>query len=291
MPENSLAAVSYAVASGAHGAEVDISASSDNVLVVHHDLLLSSDLTCDNEGQRLKTPVAIRSLTATALGQYDIGLLDKQSGYGKRFSSQASIPNTRIPTLRDFIERVLDVADDHFVLNIELKGSPENPDLVPNPGHYIDLLLATLFPFVSQISSFSNRLFIQSFDWRLMKELIDRDTGFLCGLLTDQQSDGAPRIPVCGEKSPWTAHLDLEDFESIPHMVKSVGAGVWSSQFNDLNLEAVQEAHRRGLAVYCWTVNEIEDMKKMISLGVDVITTDYPERLVQLLHLDSASHI
>ncbi len=96
--------------------------------------------------------------------------------------------------------------------------------------------------------------------------------------------NGAPRIPIAGEKSPWTGNLDLADYESVPHMIASMGAGVWSSQFNDLNHELVEEAHSRGLAVYCWTVNEPDDMKKMIALGVDVITTDYPERLVQLLH-------
>ena len=31
-----------------------------------------------------------------------------------------------------------------------------------------------------------------------------------------------------------------------------------------------------------WTVNEVEDMKQQLSLGVDGIITDYPDRLVDL---------
>lgn len=45
----------------------------------------------------------------------------------------------------------------------------------------------------------------------------------------------------------------------------------------------VKEAHDLGLEVNVWTVDSEEDMKYFIDLGVDYITTDYPERLQALL--------
>ena len=45
----------------------------------------------------------------------------------------------------------------------------------------------------------------------------------------------------------------------------------------------VKEAHEQGLEVNVWTVDSEEDMKYFIGLGVDYITTDYPERLQALL--------
>jgi glycerophosphoryl diester phosphodiesterase len=45
----------------------------------------------------------------------------------------------------------------------------------------------------------------------------------------------------------------------------------------------VEEAHGSGLLISVWTVDQPEDMKRMIELGVDRITTNYPDRLVQLL--------
>ena len=45
----------------------------------------------------------------------------------------------------------------------------------------------------------------------------------------------------------------------------------------------VKEAHELGLEVNVWTVDSEEDMKYFIGLGVDYITTDYPERLQALL--------
>ena len=38
----------------------------------------------------------------------------------------------------------------------------------------------------------------------------------------------------------------------------------------------VQQAHELGMSVNAWTVNEEKDMRKMIELGVDAITTNYP---------------
>ena len=35
--------------------------------------------------------------------------------------------------------------------------------------------------------------------------------------------------------------------------------------------------------VHAWTINEVEDMQRMIDLGVDGIITDYPDRLLELL--------
>jgi glycerophosphoryl diester phosphodiesterase len=45
----------------------------------------------------------------------------------------------------------------------------------------------------------------------------------------------------------------------------------------------VEEAHQIGILISVWTVDQPEDMKRMIALGVDRITTNYPDRLIQQL--------
>jgi len=45
----------------------------------------------------------------------------------------------------------------------------------------------------------------------------------------------------------------------------------------------VADAHSRGMDVHVWTVNEAEDMQRMIDLGVDGIITDRPDILLELL--------
>lgn len=48
------------------------------------------------------------------------------------------------------------------------------------------------------------------------------------------------------------------------------------------NSETVQAAHDRNLRVLVWTVNAAEDMRDMLTAGVDGIISDFPERLVAL---------
>ncbi len=47
--------------------------------------------------------------------------------------------------------------------------------------------------------------------------------------------------------------------------------------------EFVESAHRRNLQVHVWTINETDDMQRLVEMGVDGIMTDYPDRLLTLL--------
>src|SRR6202007_589008 len=47
--------------------------------------------------------------------------------------------------------------------------------------------------------------------------------------------------------------------------------------------ELITEAHAHDLRVVAWTANTSEEMQKLISVGVDGIITNYPDRLVELL--------
>jgi glycerophosphoryl diester phosphodiesterase len=50
-----------------------------------------------------------------------------------------------------------------------------------------------------------------------------------------------------------------------------------------LTAEIVGAAHRGGLELHVWTINDEEAMRRLIALGVDGIMTDYPDKLIALL--------
>jgi glycerophosphoryl diester phosphodiesterase len=50
-----------------------------------------------------------------------------------------------------------------------------------------------------------------------------------------------------------------------------------------LTPDFVAAAHGRNLQVHAWTVNQVEDMRRLLAAGVDGIMTDYPDRLLELL--------
>lgn len=47
--------------------------------------------------------------------------------------------------------------------------------------------------------------------------------------------------------------------------------------------ELIAFAHRRGIAVHVWTINEPSEMSRLLDLGVDGLVTDHPERMAELL--------
>lgn len=70
-----------------------------------------------------------------------------------------------------------------------------------------------------------------------------------------------------------------------PRSIKKLGlTGIdYSMSVLRKNPKWVEQAHKEGLEVNVWTVDTEEDMRYFIDLGVDYVTTDYPERLQALL--------
>jgi glycerophosphoryl diester phosphodiesterase len=50
-----------------------------------------------------------------------------------------------------------------------------------------------------------------------------------------------------------------------------------------LRQRTVDAAHNRGLEMHAWTINETEDMERLLALGLDGIITDRPDRMLDLL--------
>ena len=69
----------------------------------------------------------------------------------------------------------------------------------------------------------------------------------------------------------------------MARLVREAGGTVWSPFYRDLRKADLDEAHRLGLRVVVWTVNDPAEMASLIDLGVDGIITDYPDRLRKVM--------
>jgi len=277
-PENTLAATRFAIECGVDGIEVDLCVSADDVVVVHHDLTLSKNLARDSRGEWADGTIPVRRKPYSSLKHYDVGRLRPGSDYADRFPLQQPIDGSPIPTLDQFIQTVVRHAPPDVILNLELKGQREHPDLLPPPEAYVDLVLNQI-----DAHGVAHRTYLQSFDWQLERLARTRRSDLSTGLLTDMQPDAAPDIPSQTGDTAWTDGWSLASFDhSVPAMVKATGCRIWSSNFRDLTPDLIRDAHNLDLEVYVWTVNDLDDMKRMVEWGVDAITTDYPDRLVAL---------
>ncbi len=61
------------------------------------------------------------------------------------------------------------------------------------------------------------------------------------------------------------------------------GAQILAPHFNSIDHALVREAHREGLKVYAWTVNDEHDFRKLHAWGVDGVITDRYLMMCELL--------
>jgi glycerophosphoryl diester phosphodiesterase len=146
-----------------------------------------------------------------------------------------------IPTLAE----IFDAVNRRAVINVELKG--------PH----------TAAPVVALIAEYTNRrgwsyddFLVSSFDHARIREARQ-----LCPEI---------RIGALIEKTPRGLAKFAEDL------------GAWSVHAGKRRVtpKLVADAHRRGLKVFVFTVNEPKDIARMRTLGVDGVFSDFPERVM-----------
>ena len=147
----------------------------------------------------------------------------------------------RIPTL----EQILDFGRKHdVVFYLEVKY-----ETAMGMHH---ALVATL-----RRTESAARTIVISFDPGALKSLRELDASIMTGLLVDR---GAPA-------------------DSAVRKATEAGARQLCAHHSIATPQLVDEAHRAGLQIVVWTVNELSDMRRVIAAGADGIMTDLPDRL------------
>ena len=68
-------------------------------------------------------------------------------------------------------------------------------------------------------------------------------------------------------------------FEEKNKVIEDIGFYSANPALKITNKKLVDNLHNQGFKVFVWTVNKKRDIKKIMSLGVDGIFSDYPDRL------------
>jgi glycerophosphoryl diester phosphodiesterase len=264
-----------AVNLGATSIELDVNVSSDSRLVIYHDAALNPEICRMRDGRRPQHPYKlIHQLPLNELKKIDVGYLNMHSDYGRCFPNQQRFDGERIPTLRDLSRLLSRLSANQLLLNIEVKSNPFYPDWSPSPVEFSTLLLNEL----DEIN-FLDRVWVQSFDWRVLQAIQNSCPNIPTGYLTSTNVN-LDRKTDAFHHSNWLAGYDSSKFGgNIRLAIAEAGGKYWGPDYIELSEVDIEHAHQLGLEVHAWTANNPQHIKRLYKWKVDGITSDYPDRI------------
>jgi len=146
----------------------------------------------------------------------------------------------KIPTLQE----VLDLVNKKVKLNIELKGTGTAKPV-----------FQLLKKYIREFSWTYDDFLISSFNQNELQEFRDLDQRFNIGV------------------------LGMGFFISLVEFAEKINAYSLNIHVNSINKELVDDAQRKNMKVIVWTVNDTEDIKKIETMGIDGIISNYPDRI------------
>lgn len=266
-PENTLEGFAAAGALGVDSFEIDIAVTADGIPVLHHDPALNRDIARDLDGTWLAEPgPLIRDLTLLDLAVYDVGRLRPGSDYAARYPAQAPHDGAGIPTLAAVLR-----ACPSSRFNIELKLIPGHPEWTVSAEEMVERVIDAI-----ERAGAPDRVTIQSFDWRAPRHAARVRPGIARGWLTEAATIAAAPLWRGQPGAPTS-------IDAVPQAIAAEGGGTWTPFHAELTEALLADAHRLGLRVIPWTVNEPADMRRLIAWGVDGLISDVPDQALGLL--------
>ncbi len=264
-PENTLDGFRAAARLGVRTMELDVGATRDGAVVVHHDPALNPNTTRDGAGRWLDgAGPLLRDLTLAQLREYDVGRLRPGTAYAETYPGQTQQDGARVPTLDEVL-----ALDSSLCWNIELKVVPAHPGWTIPAEEMVERILH-----IVGAAAAGPRVTLQSFDWRAPRHLRRIGPGIAAGWLTD--------AGTVADAPLWLGR-HVAGMADVPEAVAAEGGGTWAPHHADLTGSLLDRGHDLGLRVIPWTVNAVADMQRLMEWGVDGLITDWPDRALALM--------
>jgi len=231
-PENTLPSFRLALAAGVDLVELDYHLSQDGVLMVLHDGEL--DRTTDAPARWGGKKIRVDGRNAAELTALDAGQWFDPIYTG-----------VRLPQLTEALDVIQGAGG---VTLIESKSGP-----------------ASACVRLIQERRLLNRVVVQSFNWRFLKEFHSMEPTQVLGALGPPGTRDGRKLedPEKVLGPAWIAEAEVTGARVIG----------WNKQ---VTRESVSLAHQRNLRVWVYTINTEADAHKLLDLGVDGIITDNP---------------
>ncbi len=259
MPENTIPAMIKALDLGVTTLEMDVVVTKDGQLILSHDPYFNHEITTKPDGnyvsEKEEKQLNIYKMTFQEVKRYDVGMKPHPS-----FPQQQ-----KIKTIKPLLSEVIDSVENYITTkklntityNIETKCTPLTDRLYhPEPSLFVDLLMKTI-----HARQIDKRVIIQSFDFRTLQYLHNKHPNIKTSILVEDY-----------------------DKRNVEEVLGSLGfiPDVYSPHYSLVTEDLVQFCHQKNIKLIPWTVNELDKMIQLKTMGVDGIISDYPNLFKEL---------
>lgn len=253
VPENTIPAMYKAIDLGATTLEMDVVITKDKQVLLSHEPFFNHEIASKPDGNAVtiqeEKQLNIFQMSYAATQRYDVGLRGNA-----RFPKQHKMAITK-----PLLLQVIDSADayarqQHKPLpfyNIETKTQATTDGVFhPDPKTFVDLLVSII-----QHKKITDRVTIQSFDIRTLQYLHEQ----------------YPAIPTA-------LLIEGDDKRSLQQQLSELGFTpyAYSPHYSLVNAAMVADCKKQNMQLIPWTVNNLDEMKRLRKLGVNGIISDYP---------------
>jgi glycerophosphoryl diester phosphodiesterase len=291
-PENSLPSFEVALDHGVSSIETDLHLSRDGEPILNHDATLSEHLCRLVPGSLSPDPrqhPLVSSLTLAQLRDYRVDgnphpdrfpvQESRVTPLARRFAERYKLDPYVLPRLAELFSFVASYGDRlgaevgktdaqraracAVTFDLELKRLPFHPEVIGDafdgsgPGLLEQRVVETV-----RRAGVVERTVVRSFDHRSVRAVRQLLPEVRTAVLV---ACTAPVAPA--------------------HLAKDVDATTYCPDFTFLDEIQVWQLHEAGIRVVPWTVNEPADLARLLEWGVDGVTTDYPDRMAEMLRL------
>lgn len=257
-PESTMSAYELAHEWGVDYLELDVQITSDGELVVFHDDTI--ERTSDGEG-------AINDYTLEELKALDTGTWFNEEHPDR---ADTTFEGAQILTLDELFE--------HFGHDARYYIETKSPQL--NPG-LEEALVATL---EEHDMIESGHVLVQSFeqDSLLKVHELNADVPLIQLVWYHPSEEDNTRLVEWTGVTPGPEEITDADFQAVAEYAVGIGTNYMYEQQVVIDESFIRQAQENGLPVHIYTVNEPEEMERLIEWGADGLFTDYADRLLEL---------
>jgi glycerophosphoryl diester phosphodiesterase len=254
MPENTIAAMIYALGTPITTLEMDVVITKDKKVVLSHEPFFNHEITTKPDGKYVteaeEKNLNIYRMTYEEVKKYDVGMKPHP-----RFPKQQKLKAIK-PLLADVFDSVktdmMTRRRPFPYYNIETKCLPAGDGIFhPGPDEFVELLMAVI-----KEKNMEEQVVIQSFDFRTLKYLHQKYPHIKTAML-----------------------IEDDDKRGLEKQLNALGftPTIYSPHFSLVNAELLKKCHDKNIKVIPWTVNEKSKIDELIKMGADGIITDYPD--------------